>query len=133
MPGGRRRADRAWTFPGREIRLQQSVGRPPPHAVTTVELLQAATDRAVEIVAAGTPQLSAAALSEVSELAAAIAKAVRGAGAEWQRAFPGSSLTFERAAREGAEYLSRPTPTLIRVAESNNGSAVQYAHALADV
>ena len=101
--------------------------------MTTVELLQAATDRAVEIVAAGTPQLSAAALSEVSELAAAIAKDVRGAGAEWQRAFPGSSLTFERAAREGAEYLSRPTPTLIRVAESNNGSAVRYAHALADV
>jgi Holliday junction resolvasome RuvABC ATP-dependent DNA helicase subunit len=101
--------------------------------VTTVEHLRGATDRAVEVVAAGAPQLSAAALNEVSELAAAIAKDVRGAAAEWQKAFPGSSLTFERAAREGVEYLSRPIPTLIRVAESNNGSAVSYAHALADV
>jgi AAA lid domain/ATPase family associated with various cellular activities (AAA) len=101
--------------------------------VTTVERLQAATDRAVEIVAAAGPQLAVAALIEVSELAAAIAKDVSGAGAEWQKAFPDCSLTFERAAREGSEYLSRPTPTLIRVANSTNASAVEYAHALADV
>lgn len=101
--------------------------------MTTVELLQAATDRAVEIVAAGAPQLSAAVPTEVSELAAAIAQDVHGAGAEWQKAFPASSLTFERAAREGSAFLSRPTPTLVRVAESDDGAAVRYAHALADV
>lgn len=101
--------------------------------MTTAELLQAATDRAVEIVAAGVPQLSAGVLTEVSELAAAIAQDVHGAGAEWLKAFPASSLTFERAAQEGSAYLSRPTPTLVRVAESDDGAAVRYAHALADV
>jgi hypothetical protein len=101
--------------------------------VTTVERLQDATDRAIEIVAAAGPQLSVAALIEVSELAAAIAKDVPGAGAEWHAAFPDCSLTFERAAREGSEYLSRPTPTLVRVAGSKTASAVEYAHALADV
>ena len=101
--------------------------------MTTVEHLQAATDHAVEIVAAGAPQLSAAASTEVSQLAAAIANDVRGAGAEWQKAFPACSITFERAARDGLEYLSSPTPTLVRLADSKNGSAVPYAHALADV
>ncbi len=103
------------------------------HAVTTVQRLQAATDRAVEIVAGEGPQLSLAALIEVSELAAAIARDVPGAGAEWHAAFPDCSLTFEHAARDGSEYLSRPTPTLVRVATSKRASAVEYAHALADV
>jgi Holliday junction resolvasome RuvABC ATP-dependent DNA helicase subunit len=101
--------------------------------VTTVEHLQAATDHAVEIVAAGAPQLSAAASTEVAQLAAAIANDVRGAGAEWQKAFPASSITFEQAARDGVDYLSSPTPTLVRLARSKNGPAVSYAHALADV
>ncbi|MDQ1477942.1 MAG: hypothetical protein QOE62_3171, partial [Actinomycetota bacterium] len=101
--------------------------------MTTVEHLQAATDHAVEIVAAGAPQLSAAASTEVAQLAAAIANDVRGAGAEWQKAFPASSITFEQAARDGVDYLSSPTPTLVRLARSNNGTAVSYAHALADV
>jgi Holliday junction resolvasome RuvABC ATP-dependent DNA helicase subunit len=101
--------------------------------VTTVEHLQAATDRAVEIAATDEPELSAAASTEASQLAAAIANDVPGAAAEWQKAFPASSLTFERAARDGVEYLSRPTPTVIRLAQSKNGAAVPYAHALADV
>jgi hypothetical protein len=101
--------------------------------VTTADLLRAATDRAVEIVAGDAPQLSAAALTESSQLAAAIAKDVPGAVADWNRAFPRAKSTFERAARDGAEYLSHPTPTLARVVEARDASAVPYAHALADV
>jgi hypothetical protein len=101
--------------------------------VTTVELLQAATDRAIGIVAAGEPQLSTAATTEVAELAAAIAKDAKSAGDDWRKVFPGSARTFAQAARDGAEYLSRPLPTLARLAASNGDSAVAYAHALADV
>ncbi|MDQ1461244.1 MAG: hypothetical protein QOI08_2728, partial [Actinomycetota bacterium] len=104
--------------------------------MTSVALLQAATERAAEAVARvrdGSPQLSEAASSEVAELAAAIAKDAPGAASDWNEAFPGSRLTFDLAAREGADYLSHPTPTLVRVVEMRDGSAVAYAHALAEV
>jgi Cdc6-like AAA superfamily ATPase len=104
--------------------------------VSAVALLQAATDRVVESIASGipgTPDLSTDARSEAAELAAAIAKGVPGAGADWKQAFPRSSLSFDRAAKEGADFLSRPTPTLARVVATNNGTAAAYAHALADV
>jgi Holliday junction resolvasome RuvABC ATP-dependent DNA helicase subunit len=104
--------------------------------MTTVALLQAATDRVVEAVAtvaARTPQLSDAAFTEAAELAAAIAKDVPGAARDWKEAFPRSSLTFDLAAKAGTDYLSHPTPTLLHRVETNDGSAVAYAHALADV
>jgi Holliday junction resolvasome RuvABC ATP-dependent DNA helicase subunit len=98
--------------------------------VSAVALLQTATDRVVDSVEA---DLSTAARREAAELAAAIAKDVPGAGTDWNEAFPGSSLSFDRAAKEGADFLSRPTPTLARVVATNNGTAAAYAHALADV
>ena len=104
--------------------------------MSAVALLQAATDRVVESVTTGgasTPDLSTDARREAAELAAAIAKDVPGAGADWKQAFPRSSLTFARAAEEGTDFLSRPTPTLARVVATNNGTAAAYAHALADV
>jgi Holliday junction resolvasome RuvABC ATP-dependent DNA helicase subunit len=104
--------------------------------VTAVALLQAATDRVVESLASGIPgipDLSTGARSEAAELAAAIAEGVPGAGADWKQAFPRSSLTFDRAAKEGTEFLSRPTPILARVVATNHGTAAAYAHALADV
>ena len=101
--------------------------------MSAVALLQAAADRVVESVAAGTSDLSADARSEAAELAAAIAKDVPGAGADWTRAFPQSPASFDRAANEGADFLTRATPTLARVLAANNGSAAAYAHALADV
>ncbi len=101
--------------------------------MTAVALLRAATDRVVDAVAAQTPDASSDARREAAELAAAIARDVPGAGADWKQAFPGSALTFDRAAKEGSDFLSRPTPTLTRVVATANGSAAAYAHALADV
>ena len=101
--------------------------------MTAVALLQAAADRVVEAVAAQTPDASSDARREAAELAAAIARDVPGAGAEWKQAFPSSLLTFDRAAKEGSDFLSRPTPTLTRVVATGNGTAPAYAHALADV
>ena len=101
--------------------------------MTAAALLQTATERVVEAVAACTPNVSSAAPGEAARLAAAIAKDVPGAAAEWEQAFPRSPLAFARAANEGAEYLSRPTPTLARVVAIDRGAAVAYAHALADV
>ena len=56
-----------------------------------------------------------------------------GAGADWKQAFPRSPLSFDRAARAGTDFLSRPTPTLARVVAANRAAAAAYAHALADV
>jgi Cdc6-like AAA superfamily ATPase len=100
--------------------------------VNAAEQLRAATDRAVEVAAADAPERSDGALAEIAELAAAIAKDVPGAAAEWAKAFPGVSLSFDRAARDGTEYLTRATPTLVHLRERNNGVALAYAHALAD-
>jgi Cdc6-like AAA superfamily ATPase len=101
--------------------------------VSAVALLQAASDRLAESLAAATPNLAAAARSEAAELAAAIAKDVPGARADWKQAFPRSPLTFDLAAKEGADFLSGATPTLARLVATNDGSAAAYAHALADV
>jgi Cdc6-like AAA superfamily ATPase len=101
--------------------------------MTAVAHLQAAADRVVESLAAGTSNLSADARREAAELAAAIAKDVPGAGADWTRAFPQSPASFDRAAKEGADFLTRATPTLARVLTANTTSAAAYAHALADV
>jgi Holliday junction resolvasome RuvABC ATP-dependent DNA helicase subunit len=101
--------------------------------VSAIALLQSATERVVESVAACDPDLSTAALGEAAELAAAIANGVPGAVADWKQAFPRSPQAFDLAAEVGADFLSRPTPTLARVGALNAGAAVAYAHALADV
>jgi len=101
--------------------------------MSAVADLQAAADRLVESVAVGTSGLSADARSEAAELSAAIAADVPGAGADWTRAFPESPASFDRAAKEGADFLTRVTPTLARVLAANAVSAAAYAHALADV
>ena len=95
--------------------------------------LQTATERVIAAVAACTPSLSPDASVEAAQLAAAIAKGVPGAAAEWKQAFPRSALLFARAADEGGAFLARPTPTLTRVVAIDHGTAVAYAHALADV
>ena len=101
--------------------------------MTAVALLQTATERAIAAAAECAPNLSPDASDEAAQLAAAIAKDVPGAAAEWKQAFPRSPFAFARAADGGGEFLSRATPTLARVAKLDQGVAVAYAHALADV